>query len=187
MRLFVALSPPPEGLAEVAEAVGSLGKDWPELRWVAPETWHVTMAFLGEVGEGVLPGLGVRLARAAARYPPMTLSFAAGGTFPAAARARVVWLGVAGGETTLSRLAASLAAGARRAGADHADRKPFHPHLTLARSRPRTGVDARPLIEGLSGFAGTPWLADSVHLMRSHLGPVVRYETLDSWRLTGRG
>jgi 2'-5' RNA ligase len=187
VRLFVALSPPPEVLAEIAEAVDSHRDEWPELRWVAQETWHVTMTFLGEVPEEALPGLGVRLARAAGRYPPMTLAFEGAGAFPSAARARVVWLGLSGGGATLSRLAASLAAGAQRAGAVHTDRKPFHPHLTLARSRPRTGIDARPLAASLGdSFTGTPWRADAVHLVRSHLGPRVRYETLGSWPLGGR-
>ncbi|MFC4535192.1 RNA 2',3'-cyclic phosphodiesterase [Sphaerisporangium dianthi] len=187
MRLFVALSPPPEALAEVAEAVEPHRDDWPELRWVAPELWHVTMSFLGEVAEEALPDLAERLARAAGRHPAMTLSFGAGGAFSSPARARVVWLGVRGGGLPLSRMAASLAAGARRAGAGHADGKPFHPHLTLARARPRAGVDARPLVEALSSFAGTPWHAGAVHLMRSHLGPSVRYEALGAWPLTGRG
>ncbi|WP_424536523.1 RNA 2',3'-cyclic phosphodiesterase [Sphaerisporangium viridialbum] len=186
MRLFVALSPPPEVLAEVARVVASHSEAWPELRWVAPETWHVTMTFLGEVAEEVLPRLEVRLARAAGRYPPMTLAFGGAGAFSSAARARVVWLGLSGGGTALPRLAASLAAGAQRAGAVHTDRKPFHPHLTLARSRARTGTDARGLVESLGSFGGTPWRADSVHLMRSHLGPSVRYETLGSWPLAGR-
>jgi 2'-5' RNA ligase len=187
MRLFVALSPPPEALAEVAEVVASHRDEWPDLRWVARETWHVTMTFLGEVPEDTLPGLEVRLARAANRYPPMTLSFGGGGAFPSAGRARVVWLGLHGGGSPLSRLAASLAAGAQRAGAVQTDRKPFHPHLTLARSRPRTGLDAGPLVDSLSSFTGTPWRADAVELVRSHLGPPVRYETLGSWPLAGRG
>jgi 2'-5' RNA ligase len=186
VRLFVALSPPPEALAEIAKVVDSHRERWPELRWVSPESWHVTMAFLGEVSEDALPGLEVRLARAAGRYPPMTLSFGAGGAFSSAARARVVWLGLYGGGSTLSRLAASLAAAGRRAGAVHTERKPFSAHLTLARSRPRTGVDARPLVEALSSFTGSPWRANAVHLMRSHPGPSPRYETLGSWPLTGR-
>ncbi|WP_248960749.1 RNA 2',3'-cyclic phosphodiesterase [Sphaerisporangium perillae] len=186
MRLFVALSPPPEALTEVAEAVEPHRDGWPELRWVAPQLWHVTMAFLGEVDEDVLPALEVRLARAASRYPAMTLSFGPAGAFSSAARAKVVWLGLRGGGSGLARLAASLAAGARRAGAVHSDTKPFHPHLTLARARSRTGLDARPLVEALGSFSGTPWRADAVHLMRSHLGASVRYEALGAWPLAGR-
>ena len=117
----------------------------------------------------------------------MTLAFAGAGACSSAARARVVWLGLRGGGAPLSRLAASIAAGARRAGAVRTDVKAFRPHLTLARARPREGGDARPLVEALTGsFAGTPWRAEAVHLMRSHLGPVVRYETLESWPLAAR-
>ncbi|MDH2430391.1 RNA 2',3'-cyclic phosphodiesterase [Sphaerisporangium sp. TRM90804] len=185
MRLFVALSPPPEALAEIAEAVGSVRERWPELRWVAPETWHVTLAFLGEVPDRVVPSLEVRLARAAGRYAPMTMEFAGAGAFPSPGRARVFWLGLRGGGPSISRLAASMVAGARRAGAEQADRKPFHPHLTLARSR--GGADLGPLTDALASFAGTPWRAEAVHLKRSHLGPSVRYETVGSWPLAGRG
>ncbi|GGK96711.1 RNA 2',3'-cyclic phosphodiesterase [Sphaerisporangium melleum] len=187
VRLFVALSPPPKALAEVAEAVEPHRGGWPDLRWVAPELWHVTMAFLGEVGEETLPRLATRLARAAGRYPPMTLSFGAGGAFSSPSRAQVVWLGLRGGGAELSRLAASLAAGARRAGAAQTSDKPFRPHLTLARARPRGGVDARPLVEALAAFDGTPWRAEEVHLVRSHLGASVRYEVLAAWPLTGHG
>ncbi|WP_214417005.1 RNA 2',3'-cyclic phosphodiesterase [Sphaerisporangium fuscum] len=187
MRLFVALSPPPEVLAEVGAAVGSHREAWPELRWVAPETWHVTLSFFGEVGQEVLPDLSARLERAAARHAPMTLSFEDAGAFSSAARARVVWLGVRGGGPGLGRLAASLAAAARRAGAEHVDDKRFHPHLTLARARPRGGVDVRPLVGSLASFAGTPWHADAVHLIRSYPGPAPHYETVGSWPLAGRG
>jgi 2'-5' RNA ligase len=115
----------------------------------------------------------------------MTLRFAAAGAFPSAGRASVLWLGLRGGGATLSRLAASLAAGAHRAGAREPERRPFHPHLTLGRSR--TGLDLRELVESLASFEGTPWPADRVHLVRSHLGPRVRYEPAGSWALTGRG
>ncbi|RCG22481.1 RNA 2',3'-cyclic phosphodiesterase [Sphaerisporangium album] len=186
MRLFVALSPPQEALAEVAGAVELHVEGWPELRWAAPETWHLTLAFLGEVPETALPGLKTRLARAAGRYPPMTLAFRGAGAFPSARRARVVWLGVEGGDAVLSRLAASVAAAGRRAGAPYEDKKPYHPHLTLARARPKEGLDVTPLVGELKEFAGTPWRADAVHLMRSHLGRKVRYETVACWPLAGR-
>lgn len=185
MRLFVALSPPPEALAEVSGAVGRVREGWPDLRWTAPELWHVTLAFLGEVPDDKLPALSVRLARAAGRHPPMTLAFAAAGAFPSAKRANVLWLGLRGGEATLPKLAASLAAGAHRAGAREPERRRFHPHLTLGRAR--TGLDLRELVESLAAFEGEPWHAGTVHLVRSHLGPHVRYEPVDAWPLAGRG
>jgi 2'-5' RNA ligase len=152
----------------------------------------VTLSFLGEVDDGVMPSLEQRLERAAARYAPMTLAFSGTGGFPSAARGRVFWMGLSGPSDSpdgarlvrppgLSRLAASLAAGARRAGVEEIDRKRFRPHLTLARSRYET--DLRPLVEAMGSFAGGVWEAGAVHLMRSHQGPPVRYESLVSWPL----
>lgn len=179
----MALLPPPEALAEVATAVAPVRAEWSRLRWVDPALWHVTVAFLGEVPDEVLPELRVRLARAAARHSPATLSFTGAGAFPSAARARIVWLGLHA-EPPLTRLAGSVAAGARRAGAVETDRKRFHPHLTLARSR--DGEDLRPLVGALSAFGGRRWEATSVHLVRSHIGASVRYEQVEAYPLAIR-
>lgn len=208
----MALLPPPEVLDEVAAAIPREKR--PQLRWIDPALWHVTLAFLGEVPDQVLPELHVRLSRAASRYTPMTLSFSGAGAFPSPARARIFWLGLTAdpermadpgrmanpadperteqtparrrrpGLESLKRLAASVAAGAQRAGAGEADRKPFHPHLTLARARP--GDDLRSLVDSMRSFNGLGWQAEAVHLVRSHLGPHVRYEPLSAYPLGGR-
>ncbi|GII58473.1 RNA 2',3'-cyclic phosphodiesterase [Planotetraspora thailandica] len=185
----MALLPPPEALSEIAVAVdrvragqeGAAGP--PGLRWIDRALWHVTLAFLGEVPDRVLPGLHVRLARAASRHPSLTLSFAGSGAFPSPGRGRVLWVGLPSGPP-LKKLADSVAAGARRAGAVEKDRMRFHPHLTLARAR--EGADLWPLVHALSGFNGRPWEAKAIHLMRSHLGPHVRYEPVEAYSLGGR-
>ncbi|GGS72750.1 RNA 2',3'-cyclic phosphodiesterase [Planobispora rosea] len=199
MRLFVGLLPPRPVLDELARALGPHRAAWPRLRWIDQENWHLTLAFLGEVPEEVLPGLETRLGRAASRYAPMTLAFTGAGAFPSARRARVFWSGLregggggsrddgtgTRGRSPLVRLAESLAAGARRAGAVQVDEsKRFRPHLTLARSREET--DVRALVGAFEGFAGSPWEAESVHLVRSHLGAGVRYEPIAEWPLGAR-
>jgi 2'-5' RNA ligase len=188
--LFAALLPPAEVLDEVERAIAPHVGAWPGLRWPERATWHLTLAFFGEVPEPVLPDLEVRLARAAARHEVEALSFEGAGAFSSARRARVLWAGVrehvleleSGSRSPLVRLAESVAAGARRAGAGQTDTKRFHPHLTLARAR--LEMDLRPLVESLSTFRGSTWRADAVHLVRSHQGPPVRYESLAAWALT---
>ena len=82
----------------------------------------------------------------------------------------------------MAALAASVSAGARRAGAPPPDEgRPFLPHLTLARCR--APADVRPLVAALAGFAGTPWIADRIQLIRSYPGPRPTYEELASWPL----
>jgi 2'-5' RNA ligase len=186
MRLFAALLPPPEALDEVQRALLPYHDAWPRLRWLSRADWHVTLAFFGEVPDHVRPDLSVRLARAASRHAPMGFSFAGAGAFPSAHRGRVLWCGLDGPREDLAKLAASLRAGARRAGAAETDGKPLRPHLSVARSR--EDVDVRPLVTNLGSFAGMPWRATAVHLVRSNLdaqggGGGVRYETVESWPL----
>ncbi|MFB9834352.1 RNA 2',3'-cyclic phosphodiesterase [Actinoallomurus acaciae] len=178
MRLFVALIPPEPVLDEVAAAFAPYRADWPHLRWTHRDTWHVTLAFYGEVDEPAAERLRPRLERAAARHPRRELAFAGAGAFPRARSARTLWTGI---ETDLQRLADSCRAAGRREGIDTGRTLRFHPHLTVARTRaPR---DLRPVVEGLQAYEGTPWTAGEIHLVQSHLGGEVRYETLCRWPL----
>jgi len=182
MRLFVAITPPAVVLEELEAAVAPLRSAWPGLRWTGRHAWHVTLAFLGEVGDGAAAALGPRLGRAAYRHPSLSLSFAGCGAFPAAGSARVLWTGVQADHHALTALASSVAAGARRAGAPPPDEgRRLRPHLTLARSR--APADVGRLVEALAGFAGAPWAAAEIHLIRSHLGATAWYETVGSWPL----
>ncbi|MFB9206207.1 RNA 2',3'-cyclic phosphodiesterase [Nonomuraea spiralis] len=179
MRLFAAVVPPDEVLDEVERAVAPYVGQVPGLRWPGRPTWHLTLAFYGEVPERALPDLETRLARAAHRHTVLDVALAGAGAFSSARRARVLWAGVTG--DPLTRLADSARAAGRRAGAVQTDEKRFHPHLTLARAR--TDLDLRDLVESLAGFAGTPWQAERLQLFRSHTGPQVRYESLGEWAL----
>lgn len=178
MRLFAALMPPEAVLDEIAATFGPHHDAWPGLRWTRRESWHVTLAFYGEVDERTAGRLPERLGRAAARHPARELAFAGAGAFPRPASARVLWTGI---ETDLRRLAESCVAAGRRAGVDIEDAKRFRPHLTLARAR--DPLDVRPLVDGLHAYAGTAWTAGEIHLIRSHPGPRPRYETLHTWPL----
>lgn len=185
MRLFIAIVPPAAVIDELEAAAAPLRPAWPQLRWTGHDAWHITLAFLGEVEELVSQRLTPRLERVASRHPSMSLAFAAVGTFPGSARARVLWTGLQGDRRDLAALAASVAAGARRAGAAPTDEgRRFQPHLTLARCR--APADVRPLVAALSGYVGMPWTAERIHLIRSHLGGSrPSYETLGSWALRG--
>jgi 2'-5' RNA ligase len=180
VRLFVALTPPAEVVEELRQALAPVQQDGTELRWVPPARWHLTLAFLGEVAEDRLPELTERLARVAARRSPPTLAVSRAGRFGG----RVLWMDVTGDREPLQKLAASAAAAARRSKIP-VDEERFRPHLTVARSRGRGPADLRPLVQRLAGYAGTPWTADELELVRSHLGAQVRHEVVACWPLSG--
>jgi RNA 2',3'-cyclic 3'-phosphodiesterase len=177
MRLFAAIDLPEterERLLAWLTAARLLATD---LRLTPSEQWHLTLAFYGETPGGTLNELADRLRRAAEHSEPVEVQLCGVGSFPRdPARATVVWAGIDGDLAGLTRLAARCAAAGRRAGLDVAERK-YRPHVTIARSR-RGPLDLRPILESLAPYAGPPWLATSIRLVRSHLGPPVRHETL---------
>ena len=185
MRLFVAVLPPQDALAELEAAVAPLRSVWPDLRWAGQDRWHLTLAFLGEVADTRLDGLRERLARAASRHTEMRVRIGPGGAFPSPARARVLCAHIQGEQAdldTLRVLAASVAAGARRAGAPPPDEgRKYRPHVTLARCR--RPADLSTLTEALAGYRGAAWNATHIELIRSQTGPRPSYQTIGSWPL----
>jgi 2'-5' RNA ligase len=187
VRLFVAVVPPgpvvSDLAAAIAEATGRADAADDALRWMTPDTWHLTLSFYGEVGEDHLAELRSRLLRVAARHPACELAFSASGRFDR----RVLWVGVAGQTERLRRIADSTSAAARRVGIP-TDTQRYRPHLTVARAR--TPVDLRPYVERLADYRGPTWRADRLALVRSFLGQGPtrgsRYETIQELPLTGR-
>ncbi|MEU1195475.1 RNA 2',3'-cyclic phosphodiesterase [Streptomyces sp. NPDC005813] len=185
MRLFAAVLPPEQVIRELAVEVDELermaGAD--ALRWTGRPGWHFTLAFYGEVAEETVPDLSERLARAARRTGPFPLSLHGGGHFGG----RALWVGVAGDLRTMRLLADRSEAAARRAGISMDEHRPYHPHLTVARSR--TSARFAPYVTALDGFAGREWTVGELCLVRSNLptsgvpGEQPRYETVASWPL----
>lgn len=184
MRLFAAVIPPEAAVAELAEAVRGLRND--RLRWTAEAGWHFTLAFMGEVQDGLLPELHARLARAAARSGPFTLRLHGSGHFGH----RALWAGAAGDLDSLRMLAERADAAARRAGVPMEQHHRYTPHLTLGRIREEAD-DVRPYVDRLAPFEGTPWRVTTLSLVRSNLstsgvpGEQPRYETVGAWDLGG--
>ena len=90
MRLFVALDIDAAIRLRLAEFVSDLRAHVPVVRFVGPETFHVTLKFIGESSR--LDEL--RRALGAVRAAPVELAFRDCGFFPAPQRPRVFWAGI---------------------------------------------------------------------------------------------
>jgi len=179
MRLFAAIDPPAEAVADLDSAVRRKGND---LRWVPPEQWHLTLAFYGEVSQPTADDLQVRLERAAGRTGVLGLQIKGGGCFPRQPNAaKVLWAGLDGDLDALTLLADRCTASGRRSGVAMEKRK-FKAHLTLARARQPADMSGR--LADLWAYEGPAWSATTVRLVRSTLGAQVRHETLAEWPLS---
>ncbi|KLL10505.1 MULTISPECIES: RNA 2',3'-cyclic phosphodiesterase [Protofrankia] len=196
-RMFVALLPPEDVLQPLADAVERLRADRSGpavgLRWASPKSWHITLAFLGEVPAGVRPALARALARVAAEHPPAPVTISGGGRFGS----RVLFAAV--DERPLAPLARAVAQAARQAGADGLDPREWRGHLTLATHRPsphRQGrhtdapapadqPDLAVLVDSLAGVSARPWTATGFALMSSGSPPGPPYATTATWPLAG--
>lgn len=160
MRLFVALRPPPEALAHLAARLPR----WPS----APERWHLTLAFLGE-----LPGpqeVHDQLLRVRSRA--FDLHLEGSGMF---GRQGPVWVGVGGDVDALLDLQAEVARAVRAAGVQ-LERKAFRPHLTVGRR-------GHPSPALLAGYRGPLWRPTEVELVRSDVGRDVVHTVLERYPL----
>lgn len=179
-RLFVALHPPPAALDHLAGTVAGLHAVRAGARATPRDRWHVTLAFLGAVPPDRIDAAAEAVSTAAATVRPTTATIGGGGRF-GRGRFTVLWTGVHG--DGLPALSAAVRRQLRRARLPH-DRKPFRPHLTLARPGDHVPpADIAADVAALHDYAGPPWTADRVLLIRSYLGPKPRYETLGGWPL----
>jgi 2'-5' RNA ligase len=112
------------------------------VRWTAVEKMHLTLRFLGETDEGQRSHVAASLEAIAAAHPLFSLGLGTLGCFPNCHRPSVIWLGMRGDLEPLSALQARIEEAARAAGFE-ADKRPYTPHLTIARIRRQAGSQAR--------------------------------------------
>jgi len=139
MRLFVGLDIT-EGIRHrVADYISGLQKHFPEVKWMMPESLHVTLKFIGENTQ--VDEISHLLANV--QVSPLEMVFKNVDFFTPRAP-RVFWVGVHA-SYSLAELALQV---------DHAlaslniprETLAFHPHLTLAREgtgRPQGGAEDR--------------------------------------------
>ena len=175
LRLFVALELPPHVKEALQEAQGVLRSRFPEgaVKWGSPETFHLTLIFLGTLRAWEADEVAGVTARAAARTAPFELRTGRLGAFPSPARPSVFWVGVEGALDELHTLHAGL-----RSRLDErflsSEKGAFNPHLTLGRAKTRHPAVWRELGSLLATApdpASVAWPVGTVSLVRSELRP----------------
>ena len=182
MRVFVAV----DLAAEIRDALAALiaqfrQRRMGDLRWVRPEGIHLTLRFLGEIDAPALERLARGLG-SGAPVPPFPLRLGGVGMFPPRGAPRVLMVETEE-SAPLERLAGWVEGRAVEAGFP-AERRAFHPHLTLGRFRAgaRRASGDPPLLP--PGWPPPAMIVDRFFVFRSHLErEAARYEKLAAYPL----
>jgi 2'-5' RNA ligase len=131
-RTFIALEMHEEQQRHLAEVIGRVAKHLPGVHWVNAASIHLTLAFLGELDD-IRLAEAIRVTEVAAQQArSFSYRLSRIGVFGSVHRPRVIWMGIDESSGALLYLHRILNRELERSGFE-VDRRPFSPHLTLAR------------------------------------------------------
>lgn len=185
MRLFVAVNLPSHEKDRLAAMLENLRTLTVPVRWVEPDSLHVTLKFLGEVAEARVEEIEDGVANAAQAVRPFELQIGGFGVFPSPNRARVFWIGLEA-SPGLKKLQQRVEEEISPLGFP-TEKREFQPHLTLGRAKGESKVGREDVerVGALVGYNATVEIT-SADLMRSHLSPRgAHYERIYSAKLNG--
>jgi 2'-5' RNA ligase len=179
VRSFLAL-PIPEKLRVLAEDLIVQGRrEFRSPRWVRGKHLHLTLRFFGEMEEKAYLRLAENL-KAAFAGAPLVERIALGkvGCFRRKGSISVIWMAVEERDRQITRLAELAERTAVEAGLSP-ERRPFRPHMTLARCNGRReDIVAYDCIR--ERWSPTPFLpVEKALLLRSELTPTGPIYTLE--------
>ncbi len=193
MNYFFAIQP----ADEAREQLTSFAKRWEQqidpafrARWYPPEDYHITLKFLGNISEDLVPlaikhGKSSAMQRNVDHPSSVAVSQKPFVVFPGIVKPHVLWVEVVPNEM-LSSLAFGLSRSLEKEGVKR-DPRPYKPHITLARCNPTT--DVPPFV--LKERAFDDFAVGHFHLMQTlppaqrANGSKARYNSVHTFPLAG--
>jgi len=170
IRTFIAINLPDSVRERIAEFQAKLKQDRADVKWVRPESIHITLKFLGDVEEEKMDGVAQAVQRSVEGMSAFTVSVEGTGTFPNDRRPRVLWVGVEEGAEKLADLAMNLDRELSGLGFEGEKRK-YSAHLTIGRVRSLNRMDGTVESMRALGFEGEAFEVRDVVVMKSDLQP----------------
>ncbi|MFA5164397.1 MAG: RNA 2',3'-cyclic phosphodiesterase [Candidatus Omnitrophota bacterium] len=171
MRVFIAIELSGEARRELHYLQSSLKEAGADVKWVDPANIHLTLRFLGDCGEQIIPSVKTALTEAVSASGPFNLGLKGVGAFPGLSSPRIIWAGVGDGRRESEALYASISSRLAELGIPEEGRD-FSPHITIGRVRSGKNTDSlRKAIERSSFPASSLTPVDSVVLFSSKLSP----------------
>jgi 2'-5' RNA ligase len=169
IRAFIAL-PLPSDVKEVFVAIQTqLEESQADAKWDAPEKFHITLKFLGDIEAVQAISIAHKLRNSVGSLSSFEVSYDSLGAFPNAVNPKVVWIGAQQNARVveLQERAEQVCESFGFA----RENRPFHSHVTLGRVRGSHNLDR--LTAKINSITFQPLIArcTEVHIMRSELKP----------------
>lgn len=179
IRSFIAIELPGElkqALARVQEKLKRANRT--PVKWVEPGNVHLTLKFLGDIDTGITGNITLALEEATQGTHPFDIEVSGLGVFPDTKRVQVIWIGLSGELEKLGSLQKHIEESLIPLGFTK-EKRPFTPHLTIARVRDYARPDGRlklgQLVDNTSFAEKYKIMVNAIQLMRSQLtreGPI---------------
>ncbi|MCM3629208.1 RNA 2',3'-cyclic phosphodiesterase [Paenibacillus glycanilyticus] len=181
IRIFTAISIPENITGQIVSQLPNWKSQLPFQRWVDPRDVHITLHFIGDMPFSSIPAIQAAMQETASRSSAFSLEVSELGSFGREAQPSVLWLGLKNLTDELVLLHQLLGHSLHSAVGYTPEKRPYRPHITLARkytaAHPYT---AERLQELSSSFLQhqTAFDVSSITLYRTRLGQSPMYEPL---------
>jgi len=128
-RLFIALNLSNETKFKMDQILNCLPND-KNIKKTKIDNLHLTLQFIGDVNEDIIPKTQDTLNKIAAHYKPFYITFGQVGFFPNLQNLRIVWIGI--NSPKLPHIQLHIRQELKKI-ITNLDVKSFSPHITLAR------------------------------------------------------
>lgn len=170
MRLFIAIDSPASVKAQMADIQAKFIKSETDVKWETADKFHITLKFLGETKDELLPAINDILGTIGTKFQQFQIEYNDIGCFPNWKQPRVIWVGANETTGTLLKIKRFLDIELEKLGFEIEDRK-FHPHITLGRVKSQRNIKNLTVIMESLKFKSEVTTCREILLMRSILKP----------------
>ncbi|MGF2617455.1 RNA 2',3'-cyclic phosphodiesterase [Rossellomorea vietnamensis] len=178
---FFAVPIPQETKETMEEWSGKVKGALPFQRWVHPQDYHITLAFLGGTEEERLRKTIERVHALKGEFHIFSLAVQQLGTFGKPSSPRILWSDVSP-SSSLSSLRDAVYSACLQEGYE-LDQRPFNPHITIARKWAGDEEFPGSKLASLSLEEPLEFKVEEFVLYRTHLDRTPKYETVEKFTL----
>jgi RNA 2',3'-cyclic 3'-phosphodiesterase len=178
---FFALSLPNELKKEIHELTAPLREEESFKKWVHPEDYHITLAFLGDASQENLDVAIDTVTHSLHNLGRFPLSLKQFGTFGKSDEPRIFWMGV-NPSSSLHQIREKVYEACEEAGF-RLDSRPFTPHITIGRKWNKTSSFSKEWLNEFNPGETPSHHITEVVLYQTHMDRSPKYEAIHTIQL----